>query len=325
MAHILVTGATGFIGSALCARLLRDGHRVRAATRAPSDAERLITGVQAADVGDLGPQTDWGRALDGVQIVFHVAARVHQVRDRAADPLAEYRRVNTAATEQLATSCIRAAVHRLVFVSSVKVNGEGRDAPYLEGDVTANCDPYGLSKREAEELLWRVTRSTPLQVVVVRPPLVYGPRVKANVLSLFKAVDRGVPLPLGAISNRRSVVFVENLVDALVACGTHPAAAGRTYLVSDGQDLSTSELARMIGTALDRPARLVPVPPWMLRVGAMALGRGGAAKRLLESLTVDATRIRAELEWHPPYTTHEGLRRTADWYRALAGSAPQRA
>jgi nucleoside-diphosphate-sugar epimerase len=317
----LVSGATGFVGRALVGRLLAEGWRVRAALRDPSRGRGLDGMVELAEVGEIGPDTRWAGALSGVDVVFHLAARVHQLPDPSPDPASAYRRVNAAGTERLARAAAAAGVRRLVFVSSIKVNGEARAAPYTEDDAPAPADAYGESKREAEAALWSEARASGLEIVVVRPPLVYGPGVKANLLRLLRAVDRGLPLPLGAIRNRRSLLYVENLADALIACARDPRAAGRTYLVSDGEDLSTPGLIRALAKALARPARLVPVPVPLLRAAGTLLGARAAVDRLVGSLAVDSTRLRRELGWSPPFTTREGLERTAAWYRALSAPA----
>lgn len=273
-------------------------------------------------MGELGPGTAWTDALRGVDVVFHLAARVHQLEDTAADPAAEYRRVNAAGTEHLARCAAARGVRRMVLVSSVKVNGESREQPYRDDEAPAPADPYGVSKLEAEQALARVARATGLEAVVLRPPLVYGPGVKANVLRLLRAVDSGLPLPLGGVRNRRSLVFSGNLVDALVACGTHPGAPGHTYLVSDGEDVSTPGLIRAIAAALGRSARLVPVPFPLLRAAGAILGKGAAVERLGGSLMVDSSGIRRELGWAPPFTLREGLERTAAWYRERGRATP---
>lgn len=323
MPGALVTGASGFVGQVLTQRLVAEGWNVRAAFRADPPPD-LAPGVEPFRAGELGPDSDWRTALHGVNAVFHLAARVHQLRDTSPDPAAEYRRINLEGTRTLARAAATAGVARLVFVSSIKVNGEARDRPYHEEDVPSPADPYGVTKWEAEQALARLQAETGLETVVVRPPLVYGPGVKANMFRLIRAVDRGLPLPFGSLANRRSLVYVENLADALIACGLAPRAAGRTYLVSDGEDLSTPGLVRAIAAALGRPLRLVPVPVSLLRFAAGALGASDAADRLAGSLSVDSTRIRRELGWSPPFSTTAGLERTADWYLSLSGRASSR-
>jgi len=311
---VLVTGANGFVGRALCARLVSDAWEVVASVRSTAALPALPLGVRSIVTDPLEFGTGWARALEGVDTVIHLGARVHRLRDPSPDPLAEYRRVNALGTQRLASACATAGVRRLVYASSVKVNGDGRAVPYTEDDAPAPIDPYGVSKMEAEEALRAVAHRTPLEVVVVRPPLVYGEGVKANMLQLVRAVDRGVPLPLGAVRNRRSLVYLGNLVDALVACAARREARGGTYLVSDGEDVSTAELVQRIAASLRRPARLVSVPAWLLGMAGRAFGRQATVDRLVGSLTVDSSRLRRELDWHPPFTLAEGLHRTAAWY-----------
>jgi nucleoside-diphosphate-sugar epimerase len=311
--NILVTGASGFVGRTLLPLLQSAGNRVRGAVR----REHLFPGgVESCVVGDVGPATDWHEALTGMDAVVHLAARVHVMHDAESDPIAAFRAVNVAGTEHLARSAATAGVRRFIYLSSVKVNGEATtEQPFREMDAPAPEDAYGVSKWEAELALHRVALETGLEVAIIRPPLVYGPGVGANFLRLVRALDRGLPMPLGSLSNRRSLIYVGNLVDAIIACLENPAAAGKTYLVSDGEDLSTPELVRGIASALDRPARLIPVPPALLRLGGRLLGKGKEVDRLLGSLTVDSGAICSDLGWAPPFSLTQGLEATAGWYR----------
>jgi nucleoside-diphosphate-sugar epimerase len=311
---IVVTGGTGFVGSRLIGRLTADGLPVTATVRRSN--QMLTGGVVPVVVGDLSPQTDWSGALRGARVVVHTAARVHVMRDSASDPLAEYRRANVEGALNLARQAARAGVQRFVFVSSVKVNGE-LTAPgvrFAADDVPVPQDPYGVSKLEAETGLQIVSRASGMQYVIVRPPLVYGPGVRANFLAMMRWLRRRVPLPLGAIHNQRSLVALDNLVDVLVACVSHPAAANQTFLVSDGQDLSTTELLRRLGAALGTPARLLPVPSALLTGMASLLGQRGMAQRLCGSLQVDINKTRQLLGWSPPITVDEGLRQAAEGF-----------
>jgi nucleoside-diphosphate-sugar epimerase len=313
MKSVLVTGATGFVGRALCLRLLAKGCAVRGTLLASEDPASLPDGVEPVTVQPLGAATPWSHALAGIDTVVHLAARVHIMADPAADPLAEFRGVNVEGSSRLAREAAAAGVRRLVFISSIKVNGEESAVPYGADSPVHPCDPYGVSKWEAECALRRIEAETGLEVVVVRPTLVYGPGVKANFLSLLRVVGRGIPLPLGSIANRRSLIYLGNLVDALAACGSHPAAAGRTYPVSDGEDVSTPELIRRAARALGRPVRLVPFPVGLLVLAGRLTGRSGAVRRLSESLSVDSSCIRQELGWRPPFTMAQGLAETAAW------------
>jgi nucleoside-diphosphate-sugar epimerase len=301
---VAITGANGFVGRGLVSALAARGQTVRPLVRSAT------TGT-ALGVGDIGANTDWSAALAGVECVIHAAARVHVRAETAADPLVAFRAVNVAGTRRLAEHAAAAGVRRLVFVSSVKVNGErtAPRTPFVASDPPAPVDAYGLSKWEAEQALHRVAETTGLEVVVVRPPLVYGPGVGANFLQLLGLVERGWPLPLGAVENRRSLVALDNLVDLLIRCIDHPAAAGRTFLVSDDRDLSTPELIRGLAAALGRKACLLPVPQSLLRMGARFAGRAAEGERLLGSLQVDITATRDALAWTPPISVEEGLRR----------------
>ncbi len=313
--RVLVTGANGFVGTRLCRDLLASGHEVVAAVRKPDLAP---PGTRPFRIEELGPRTDWSGALEGVRRVIHLAARVHVMRDDAQDPLTEHRRINTEGTRALGEAAAASGVQRFVFVSSVKVNGEAtaRGARFHPDTPPAPVDPYGIAKWEAERALREIEARGKLQVVVVRPPLVYGPAVRANFRALLRLCRMGVPLPFGAVDNRRSLVFVGNLSAALCTAATHPAAAGRTYFASDDADLSTGELVRRIGQAMGKTIRLLPVPTTWLRLGARALGRGDMIERLVGSLCVDAGPLRRELGWCPPFPVDSALRETTDWYLA---------
>jgi UDP-glucose 4-epimerase len=260
-------------------------------------------------VGPIDSATDWTEALAGVQVVVHLAARVHVMNDRSTDPLAEFRRTNVAGTFNLARQAVAAGVRRLVFISSVKVNGEATEAGHVfrETDVPDPKDAYGQSKFEAEQGLRHIANETSLELVIIRPPLVYGPGVKANFAALLRAVQRGWPLPLGAVHNLRSLVAIDNLTDFIRICMTHPDACNQTFLISDGQDLSTSDLIKAIAVAAHVRARLVPVPVWLLRIVASLAGRQQAVQRLCGSLQIDSSKARLLLGWTPVLTVQAGL------------------
>lgn len=313
---VLVTGANGFVGKALCKSMESNGWHVRGTVRSAEQAAKLPAGVEVVQIESIGEETDWSDALAGVDTVVHLAARVHVMNDTATDPLSAFRQVNVAGTERLARMAATNSVKRFVYISSVKVNGEGALTPYTEHAASAPQDPYGVSKWEAEQILHKIAAETGLEIGILRPPLVYGPGVKANFLRLFKIVDRGIPLPLDSINNHRSLIYLGNLVDAIVACINHPKASGRTYLVSDDEDVSTPELIRSVAAALDRPARLFPFPPTLMRFAGKLFGKSDAVERLISSLTIDSSKIRQELGWKPPYTLEQGLRETVKWYKS---------
>lgn len=309
--RFLVTGSNGFVGKALCAELHERAFTVRAALRS---ANLLVENAEVVAVGGINGDTCWDDTLKGITAVVHLAARVHVMEDNSADPLAEFRRVNVAGTEHLARSAAACGVKRFVYVSSIKVNGEATDGArrFSETDSPDPQDPYGISKLEAEQALHRVAAETGLEVVIVRPPLVYGAGVKGNFAQMIKVLSKGIPLPLASVKNLRSLIYVGNLVDALILCATHPAATGQTYLVCDGEDISTSDLLRQLGAAMGHPARMLPCPQALLKLAGRMTGKAGQIDRLLGSLQVDSDKIRRELGWKPPYTVQQGLQASAD-------------
>lgn len=311
--NFLVTGANGFVGRSLCAELLRQGYAIRAAVRS---GNARVDNAEQAIVGPIGAKTDWTDALRGVDVVIHLAARVHVMRETAGDPLAEFLEVNLHGTENLARQAARARVKRLIYVSSIKVNGESTEGPpFSESDNPDPQGPYAVSKWRAEQALHRVAKETGLEVVIVRPPLVYGAGGKGNFTQMLKVLAKGIPLPLASVRNLRSLIYVENLVDVLIACAIHPAAAGQTYLVSDGESVSTPELLHRLAESMGVPSRALPFPPALLKFAGKLTGKSAQVERLLGSLQVDSGKIRRELDWTPSYTLQQGLQATAEWYR----------
>lgn len=301
---VLVTGANGFVGQATTSVLAASGHEVVRAVR--------YAGTVGVSVGEIGPLTDWSNALNSCDTVVHLAARVHVMNDLTIDPLATFREVNTIGTLNLANQAAAAGVRRFVFVSSIKVNGEqtGVGQFFRAGDIPHPEDPYGVSKRDAEDGLREIAAHTGMDVVVIRPPLVYGPGVKGNFATMMRWLKRGFPLPLGSVNeNRRSLVALDNLVDLIMTCIEHSAAANQTFLVSDGEDLSTADLLRRLGAAMGKPSWLLSVSPGLLMTGATMLGKGDIAQRLLGNLQVDISHTRQILSWTPPIGVDEGLRR----------------
>jgi nucleoside-diphosphate-sugar epimerase len=317
MMRILVTGANGFVGSALIPILKSHGHHIRASVRRAG-----VTPVPDTVVtGEIGPDTDWTKALDGIDAVIHLAARVHQMDD-PADPdlvIGAYRRINVEGTRRLAEAAASAGVRRMVFVSTIKaVTENSGDRPVTEATPPAPETAYGISKLEAERALTAVGARTGLETVILRPPLVYGPGVGANFLRLLALCRHAPPLPLGAIHNRRSLIFVENLAGAITLCVEHPKAAGGCFLVHDGRTLSTPELIRTLAATLDRPTRLFSVPPPLLRGALKLVGKGDAYERLAASLELDDGALRRGLGWQPFWSQEDGLRLTAEWFNASA-------
>ncbi|PYC16864.1 NAD-dependent dehydratase [Pseudomonas jessenii] len=312
---LLVTGGSGFLGGALLRKLAERGeYSLRTAIR--RDSVALPASVLKFNVPDLTATADWQDALAGVDVVVHAAARVHVMDEQAGDPLAEFRLINVDGTLNLARQAVKAGVRRFIYISSVKVNGESTVAgrAFTADDPFAPTDPYGISKCEAEEALRQLSSSSPMEVVIVRPVLVYGPGVKANFLSMMRWLERGVPLPFGAIDNKRSLVGIDNLIDLIETCFSHPAAANQTFFASDGDDVSTTELLRRIGHALNKPARLMPFPVPLMRLGARLVGKEALAQRLFGSLQVDISKNGRLLGWVPPMSLDQGLSATVRAY-----------
>lgn len=314
MKKILITGANGFVGSALCAEAVAQGFAVRSATRSVN-LRTLVSenlNVENVVVGDISTNTDWTDAVSNCDIVIHLAARVHVMNESASDPLAEFRLVNMMGTEKLALCAAANGVKRLVYVSSIKVNRESTfgGVQILEQDQPKPQEAYGVSKWEAEQALHRVSAKTGLEIVIVRPPLVYGAGVKGNFAQMLRVVAMRIPLPFAAVKNKRDLIYVGNLVDALLTCANQPRASGNTYLVSDGEAVSTPDLLRGVANALGNTPCLFAWPVGLLRVVGIIFGKVDQVERLVGSLEIDIGKIRRELGWVPPFSLNQGLAKT---------------
>jgi len=309
VSKILVTGASGFVGSRLCEVVARDGWNVRRAVR-------QFSGRQDEVVAQLSNDADWSEALKNIDVVIHLAARVHVMNDDAIDPLTEFRAVNTSATLCLAKQAVESGIKRFIFLSSIKVKGEFTQSglAFKSDDGFILTDPYGLSKYEAEQGLLKLAEQTDMEVVIIRPPLVYGPGVKANFASLIKWVNRGVPFPFpfGAVYNKRSLIPLDNLVSFLIHGIDHPKAANEVFLISDGEDVSTTELLQRVAKAFGKRCLLIPVPVWLMTLAAKLIGKENMANRLFSSLQVDNSKACDLLGWKPVISMDEQLKKIAD-------------
>jgi UDP-glucose 4-epimerase len=316
---VLLTGASGFVGAAILHDLLgREEFSVRVATR---DARAVVsTNYESVLFSGLDAEQCWAQALKGVDLVVHAAARVHIMNEKAVNSLAEYRRINVDGTLKLATQAAALGVKRFIFLSSIKVNGEGTPlgVPYTADSVPAPVDEYGVSKLEAEIGLLKLAAETSMQVVIIRPVLVYGPGVKANFLNMMRVLDKNLPLPFGRINNKRSLVALDNLVDFVFLCMIHPAASNQIFLVSDGDDLSTTELLRKLSRYLERKSILLPVPVGLIRSITSMIGKGKFADRLCGSLQVDITKNKNLLGWTPPVKVDDALIKTAKHFQGTS-------
>ncbi|MFM2588595.1 UDP-glucose 4-epimerase family protein [Vibrio sp. TBV020] len=310
---LLVTGSSGFVGRQLTKQCALNGWEVCSVSRARTQ-ESLCPSTFVVD--SIDGATDWHSAFVGIDCVVHCAARVHQMKESKAEAIKAYRETNTEGTLNLARQAAQAGVKRFVFVSSIKVNGEFSNPkqPFLPDSTYVPANPYGLSKYEAEVQLRQLAKETGLEVVIIRPPLVYGPEVKANFLSMMRWMDKGVPLPLGAIHNSRSVVYLDNLVDLLLTCCRHPKAAGEVFLVSDDNDISTTQLLNTVASAMGKSARLLPIPMSLITFSAKLIGKPQLSQRLCGSLQADITKTKTLLEWVPPVSFEEGIQKTVDAY-----------
>jgi len=346
---ILISGPNGFVGKKVCERLIGDGLHVRGAQR---NSTPLPDGCESAIVGNIDASTDWSLALTGIDAVVHLAARVHIMNETSAHPMAAFREVNVHGTRRLAVEAAKSGVKRFVFISSIKVNGEATlqssdrrseygsptsevsserprtknqelstknlSAAFSERDQASPEDPYGQSKYEAELVLREIEAATGMEVVILRPPLLYGPGVKANFLKLIQWVDKGIPLPLGGVKNKRSLLSLTNFADVISKCLTDPRAGGQTFTVCDGDDVSSGELVERIAKALGKSPRLLPVPEWLMKFAGKLTGKSEQVERLCSSLQVDSSHVRERLDWQPPVTMDDELSRVAEWYRSLS-------
>lgn len=304
--NVLLTGATGFIGRRISDVLMKkSGFHLTCVVRQPSKGPL----GHEIKTNDLGAATDWSDTLLGQKVIIHAAARAHILRDEVADPLEEYRKINVEGTLNLARQAAKAGVRRFIFISSIGVNGNNSREPFTENDTPDPADYYAQSKWEAEQGLWSIHRETGLEVVTIRPPLVYGPNAPGNFAALVKWVEKGIPLPLGAIHNQRTFVALDNLVDLIITCIDHPLAANQVFLAGDGEDISTSDLLRQVAVAMGKPSRLVPVPSNILLLAATVLGKKAVSQRLLGSLQVDISKARNLLGWNPPLGLRDGIQR----------------
>ncbi|MEO6118933.1 MAG: SDR family oxidoreductase [Methylotenera sp.] len=312
---ILVTGASGFVGQSLIKELKQRG------VSTVNIGRQLLTSNPDSHVSvpDYTAQGIWQKPLLGCDVVIHLAARVHVMQDVAENPLEAFLAVNLHGTVNLAVAAAKAGIKRFVYISSIKVNGEyTKDQSFTEKDTPNPQDPYAISKWQAEQALRKIEKETGMEVVILRPPLIYGAGVKANFASLLKLIDKGLPLPLLSIHNKRSLIYLGNLVDAIITCTKHPNAAGQTYLVSDGEDTSIAQLVKQIAISLNRPRYLFHFPVSIMRIFTKLIGRSASLDRLTQSLVINSSKIRKELDWQPPFTMTQGLKCTADWYRKLS-------
>jgi len=321
MQKILVTGANGFVGRALCSLLLEKGYVVRGAVRSAEKSAYLPNEIEVCVVDEIGPDTDWEKAMQGVDVIVHLAARVHVIGKSEVDSSLEYNRINALGTEQLARLAAKHKISRLIYLSSVKVNGEytvsdskGAIVSFSEEDAPNPRGYYALSKWKAELALQRIKEEAGLEIVILRAPLVYGPGVKANFLSLLKIVDFSIPLPLANIKNLRSFIYLGNLTDIILKCISEPMAAGHTFLVSDGRDISTPDLIREIAITMGRSPKLFPAPTILLKSLGMIIGRFSEIERLIRSLCINNNKISKILDWKPFYTLDQGIKLTIDSY-----------
>lgn len=311
---ILLTGVNGWIGTHLSNRLVVQQHQIFGTIRCCGCITAIPSKVKPLVIPSIGPNTDWSKVLTNIDIVIHLAGRAHIMNDKEPEPLNAFRTINTDGTNRLARTAANMGVKRFIFISTIKVNGEDSPAAYTEKDSSDPQDPYGISKWEAEQILSNISAKTDMETVIIRPPLVYGPAVKANFLRLLHLVYQGIPLPFASINNRRSLIYIGNLVDVIATCIKHPNAGNQTFLVSDQDDVSTPDLIRSISSAMGKSDRLFPFPPNILSLLATVARKKELYDRLCGSLPVDASAISKKLSWKPPFSLEEGIANTVEWY-----------
>lgn len=316
MKQLLVTGANGFVGQNFCNRIQKDGYKVRAATRDIESSKSLSSDIELIQIGSIGPSTDWTEAIKGIHSVVHLAARAHIMKDDAKNPLEEFRNVNTFGTKRLGLEAAKAGIRRFIYISSIKVNGEQTvKYPFSETDKPVTSDPYGISKLEAEKALYKISKESGMEVVIIRPPLIYGPGVKGNFLSLLNLINSGIPLPFGGIKNKRSLINIHNLCDLIKYCIEHHDAAGQIFLASDDDDLSTTELLCRIATKMGKRSLILPFPDKIMRWLLTTARNKSIYDRLYGSLSVDIRKAKKMLGWSPAYSIDFGLQETVNWYK----------
>ncbi|MBF0344357.1 MAG: SDR family oxidoreductase [Nitrospirae bacterium] len=313
---VLVTGVNGFIGRYLAKSLSEKGYVVRGTMRPQKEMPSLPGLTEIHMVDNIGQTTDWRNTLMDIDVIVHLAARVHVMKETSNNPLMEYRQVNTLGTEQLARQAAASGVKRIVYLSTIKVNGEKTtNKPFAETDQPLPQDDYAISKWEAEQSLLRISQTTNLEVVIIRPPLVYGAGVKGNFYSMLKILQKGTILPLASIKNLRSLIYIGNLSDAITKCIQHPSAANKVFLISDGNDLSTPDIIGQLSVALCKTVHVVPCPISLLRIAGILSGKSHVINRLTDSLAIDSSKIRSDLEWTAPFTVTQGFKNTAEWFK----------
>ena len=309
---LFITGINGFIGQALTARLSETSHIISGSVRPGSSYD----GFPMKDITHkkLLIDEDWTQSLNGLDVVIHTAARAHIINEVVSNPLKEFQKINVASTLNLAQQAADAGVARFIFISSIGVNGNCNTVPFVELDEPMPKEPYAISKYQAEKGLLDISRNTGMEITIIRPPLVYGPGVKANFKSMIQWMNKGVPLPLGAINNKRSFVALDNLVDFIILCTEHHQAANEIFLISDGEQVSTTELLKKVAKALGKKSLLVPVPIKIMILVAKLIGQSVMSDRLFESLQIDSSKARTLLGWKPVISMDEQLKKTVDAY-----------